>query len=124
MFCRRDLRTLIGLLLLVLILSYTSVHRSSHLSSTVDEGRYHHRPHLRPVGLPTSEYTVHAGFPRIIHHCRSIQPDWEWVLWTDYDNLNLIQESFPDLLAMYTGLRGNIYRADLMRYIYMYLFGG
>ncbi|OBT52268.1 hypothetical protein VE04_07264 [Pseudogymnoascus sp. 24MN13] len=47
--------------------------------------------------------------------CREKHRDWEWVLWTNEDNLNL--ETFLDL-------PGEIYRADFSRNLYMYMFSG
>ena len=56
--------------------------------------------------------------------CRQQHPDWEWVLWTDEDNEELVRTHFPWLLKTYLGLPGVIHRADLVRNLYMYIFGG
>ncbi|KAK9328282.1 nucleotide-diphospho-sugar transferase [Lipomyces starkeyi] len=56
--------------------------------------------------------------------CREQNPDWQWVLWTDEDNLNLVKQYFPWFLEYYQKLPGEIYRADLVRNMYMYLYGG
>ncbi|KAK9321818.1 nucleotide-diphospho-sugar transferase [Lipomyces orientalis] len=56
--------------------------------------------------------------------CREQNPDWEWVLWTDEDNLNLVKSYCPWLLTYYQQLRGEIYRADIVRNLYMYIYGG
>jgi len=56
--------------------------------------------------------------------CREKHPDWEWVLWTDDDNLELVRRYFPWLEDTFASLPGDIYRADLARNLYMYLFGG
>lgn len=56
--------------------------------------------------------------------CREKLPDWEWVLWTNEDNLNLVRKYFPWLEEAYLELPGEIYRADFARYLYMYIFGG
>ncbi|KAF7558190.1 hypothetical protein G7Z17_g123 [Cylindrodendrum hubeiense] len=65
-----------------------------------------------------------AKFQKWSDSCRQQHPDWEWVLWTDDDNLRLVKEHFPWLEETYLGLPGNIYRADLARNLYMYKFGG
>lgn len=65
-----------------------------------------------------------AKFQRWSDSCREKHPDWEWVLWTDEDNLRLVKEHFPWLLDTYLNLPGSIYRADLARNLYMYQFGG
>lgn len=56
--------------------------------------------------------------------CRRKHPDWEWVVWTDEDNLALVQKHFPWLEEAYRGLPGVIYQADLARNLYMYIYGG
>ena len=82
-----------------------------------------------------------GSFPRIFHQswkslelpakfktwsdsCRAKHPDWEWVLWTDADNLELVRKHFSWLEKTYHDLPGEIYRADLVRNLYMYTFGG
>jgi hypothetical protein len=65
-----------------------------------------------------------AKFRKWSHTCRQKHPDWEWVLWTDDDNLSLIQEFFPWLEDTYMSLPATIYRVDLVRNLYMYMFGG
>jgi mannosyltransferase OCH1-like enzyme len=56
--------------------------------------------------------------------CREIHDDWEHVLWTDDDNLLLVTKYFRWLLPTYLSLKGPIMQADLMRNVYMYLYGG
>ncbi|KAK9372160.1 nucleotide-diphospho-sugar transferase [Lipomyces chichibuensis] len=56
--------------------------------------------------------------------CREQNPDWQWVLWTDDDNLDLVKKHFPWFLEYYQKLPGEIYRADLVRNMYMYIYGG
>lgn len=56
--------------------------------------------------------------------CREMNPGWQWVLWTNEDNRNLVKTHFPWLLETYDGLKEEIFRADLARNLYMYLFGG
>lgn len=65
-----------------------------------------------------------AKFWRWSSACRNKHPDWEWVLWTDDDNLQLVRKHFPALEDTYLSLPGDIYRVDLARNLYMYLFGG
>ncbi|KAG5923964.1 hypothetical protein E4U42_004789 [Claviceps africana] len=65
-----------------------------------------------------------AKFQKWSMSCRTRHKDWEWVLWTDDDNLRLVEKYFPWLLDVYNGLPGPIYRADLARNLYMYIYGG
>ena len=63
-------------------------------------------------------------FERWSETCRTKHPDWEWVLWTDDDNLALVQTYFPWLEETYLALPGVIYQADFARNLYMYMYGG
>ncbi|EXJ79109.1 hypothetical protein A1O3_08610 [Capronia epimyces CBS 606.96] len=65
-----------------------------------------------------------AKFEHWSESCRAAHPNWEWVLWTDEDNEALVRMHFPWLLQTYQDLPGVIYKADLVRNIYMYMFGG
>ncbi|KAI9155504.1 Inositol phosphoceramide mannosyltransferase-like protein [Paramyrothecium foliicola] len=65
-----------------------------------------------------------SKFQRWSKGCRAQHAGWEWVLWTDDDNLKLVQTYFPWLVETYQGLPGPIYRADFARNLYMYMFGG
>jgi mannosyltransferase OCH1-like enzyme len=65
-----------------------------------------------------------AKFQQWSEACRRAHPDWEWVLWTDEDNLELVKKFMPSMLPTYEKLDGPIFRADLIRNAYMLLFGG
>lgn len=56
--------------------------------------------------------------------CQLQHPDWQWILWTDEDNLNMVEKYFPWFLATYKALPAEINRADVARNMYMYIFGG
>lgn len=99
-------------------------------------------PSLSPKDLLCRQVNVNAtGIPKLFHQswkttelpskferwsetCRTMHPDWEWVLWTDDDNHQLVRTYFPWLEEIYLGLPGPIYRADFSRNLYMYMFGG
>lgn len=53
-----------------------------------------------------------------------LHPDWKIILWTDEDNYALVEQYFPELLEIYNSLQYNIMRADVIRYMYMSIFGG
>jgi mannosyltransferase OCH1-like enzyme len=55
---------------------------------------------------------------------KRLHPEWVVRLWTDEDNLQLVRQYFPHLLNSYEALEYNIMRADIIRYMYMYQFGG
>jgi mannosyltransferase OCH1-like enzyme len=55
---------------------------------------------------------------------RELHPDWEYHLWDDEANLALLTRRRPDLLPCYESMPRPIMRADMIRYVYMDLFGG
>jgi mannosyltransferase OCH1-like enzyme len=67
--------------------------------------------------LPENVKKLHAKV-------KTLHPEWVVKLWTDKDNLALVKEYFPNLLHIYEALEYNIMRADIIRYMYMFEFGG
>ncbi|KAE8355932.1 triose-phosphate transporter family-domain-containing protein [Aspergillus coremiiformis] len=59
-----------------------------------------------------------------VHGMRAQNPDWEYVLWDDQTNRMLVEQHFPWFLQAYDRLPKEILRADVVRNLYMYLFGG
>jgi mannosyltransferase OCH1-like enzyme len=53
-----------------------------------------------------------------------LHPNWQVHLWTDEDNLRLVEEHFPHLLEAYNKLPYTIMRVDMVRYMYMVVYGG
>ncbi|MFP5230537.1 MAG: FkbM family methyltransferase [Acidobacteriota bacterium] len=51
-------------------------------------------------------------------------PGFAWELWDDSDNRNFIATEFPWFLKTYDAYAAEIYRADVVRYFYLYLRGG
>lgn len=51
-------------------------------------------------------------------------PDYEYWLWTDVSARNLIAERHPALLEVYDSYQEGIRRADALRYVILYEFGG
>lgn len=51
-------------------------------------------------------------------------PNWTYVLITNADRERIISESFPHLLPLFRSFKHNIMRADMIRYIVLYLHGG
>jgi mannosyltransferase OCH1-like enzyme len=99
-------------------------------------------PYLSPKDLMARPLPgPHAAIPKLFHQswsstelpakfkkwaetCRRMHPDWEWVLWTDDDNRELVETFVPGMKEAYEGLRGPIFRADVVRNAYLFLFGG
>lgn len=51
-------------------------------------------------------------------------PDWTHVLMDDEDNLNFVKKHFPDFLPYYESFKYPINRADAIRYMWLYVYGG
>ena len=80
-------------------------------------------------------------FPRLIHQTwknkelpdlfsywasswKGLNPDYEYRLWTDDDNLNFIKEMYPEFLDDYLSYNHHIKKVDAARYFYLYTYGG
>ena len=50
--------------------------------------------------------------------------DWKYVLLSDDDNLAIVKKNFPDFLPYFINFKYNIQRADAIRYMVLYLYGG
>lgn len=54
----------------------------------------------------------------------SMNPGYEYTLLSDEDNLNIVKTYFPDFLPFFLNFKYPIQRADAIRYIILYLYGG
>lgn len=50
--------------------------------------------------------------------------EWTYTLTTDEDNRRIVKENFPDFLDTYDSFEYPIQRADAIRYMILYLYGG
>lgn len=55
---------------------------------------------------------------------KKFMPKWKYVLMTDEMNREFCEEHFPQYLQFYDSLTYNIQRADIIRYMYLYVNGG
>lgn len=53
-----------------------------------------------------------------------LHPSWQVKLWTDEDNLALVKQHFPHMLEVYLKLPYPIMQVDMVRYMYMAVYGG
>lgn len=51
-------------------------------------------------------------------------PGWKYVLMTDTDNRRFVKKYFPDFLKYYDAFPYGIQRADAIRYMWLYVYGG
>jgi mannosyltransferase OCH1-like enzyme len=71
----------------------------------------------RSAALPDNFAAWRASWIR--HH-----PHFQHRFWSDEENRELVRSRFPWLLPLYDGLLMPIMRADAVRYLYLYEFGG
>lgn len=62
--------------------------------------------------------------PRWSQSLRERNAGWQYALWTDADNRNLVATQYPSLLQMYDGYASPIQRADVARYLIAHARGG
>jgi mannosyltransferase OCH1-like enzyme len=55
---------------------------------------------------------------------REMHPNYHYDIWDDDDNRSFISENFPWFLKHYNSYPREIYRADAIRYFYLFAFGG
>ncbi len=55
---------------------------------------------------------------------REMLPGWEYRLWSDDANDELVREHFPQYRAAFQSIRRGVVRADIARYLYLYAHGG
>lgn len=71
-----------------------------------------------------SKVSVPAHFGRWSESFRRLNPHYAHLLWDDADNRNFIAKCYPWFLRIYDGYPREIYRADAVRYFFLYQFGG
>ncbi|UZJ55664.1 hypothetical protein CBS101457_004984 [Exobasidium rhododendri] len=102
-------------------------------------------PYLSPSALMADpsviKYSNKSNIPKLLHQswgekpinakvkawsdkCRMLHPDWQWVLWKNKDNRELVEKHYPWFLASFDALDTDIKRADAARNLYMNAFGG
>ena len=55
---------------------------------------------------------------------RDMNPRHEYVLWDDSDNRDFIAQDFPWFLEIYDSYPAEIFRADIVRFFFLFRFGG
>lgn len=68
--------------------------------------------------------TIGATKVKYVRSWIDLNPDWHYKLWTDKDNRLLVASRFPQYLDLYDSYPQDIMRADIIRYLILYEFGG
>jgi inositol phosphorylceramide mannosyltransferase catalytic subunit len=69
-------------------------------------------------------HTLPETFEKWSNTWKKNNPTWEYQLWDDNDNRNFIKNNYAWFLPIYDSFPKEIYRADAVRYFYLYQFGG
>lgn len=60
----------------------------------------------------------------MISRNKALMPDWEFFFYDDADNLEVMQEAFPEFFEQYRAINRGVVQADIIRCVYLYHFGG
>ncbi|KAH3889665.1 hypothetical protein DPMN_013726 [Dreissena polymorpha] len=72
----------------------------------------------------TSDMAVPDMFVKYMETFPKFNPDWTYYFWTYNTSRKLLQDRHPDLLHFFDNTTETVVRADLMRYVVLYEFGG
>lgn len=53
-----------------------------------------------------------------------LHPTWKFRLWTDDENMRLVEKDYPEFLGLYKSYEYPILKADLVRMLYLHKYGG
>ena len=67
---------------------------------------------------------VPEAFREFQRKWQALHPGYEYRLWTDDDNRTFVEREFPEHVPLYRSFTREIFRADLVRYLYLAKFGG
>jgi len=91
-------------------------------SSNQDQGGRNKIPRIVHQTYKTTD--LPPNFKSWRDTCIARNPEWEFKIWTDDDNLQLVKEYYPSMLDLYQSYNINIKRIDMVRYLYLHKFGG
>ncbi len=60
----------------------------------------------------------------LVRKVQTLNPGWEYKLWTDADNEGFVRDEFPEFYKIFMGFSRAIMRADVIRYLIMSKIGG
>ncbi|MEM7061700.1 MAG: glycosyltransferase [Cyanobacteria bacterium P01_B01_bin.77] len=68
--------------------------------------------------------TIPEKYAAFVDSIKRNNPDYDYRLWTDRDNRQLIQDQYPWFLSTYDSYTHGIERVDAVRYFILYTYGG
>jgi hypothetical protein len=70
------------------------------------------------------DYNVPNGLVKYVKTVVEQNPNWKYYFWTDAGGRKLIAEKLPQLLPKWDSIDKGILKADILRYVALYEFGG
>ncbi len=61
---------------------------------------------------------------RLRRRTAKILPNWKMNIWDDRDNIEIVRKSFPDHFDKFMAIKRGVVKADIVRCVYLYAFGG
>ena len=69
-------------------------------------------------------HSIPESWQKASNSCRALHPNYQYRFWTDKEARCLIEKEFPCLLSTYDAYPYDIQRADVIRLIVLYVYGG
>lgn len=76
------------------------------------------------VHLTTKDGRLNGDETIIMNKNKKIFHDWNFRVYSDTDNLQIITEKFPEFLEKYERIKRGVMKADIIRCLYLFLYGG
>ena len=70
-----------------------------------------------------SEDSITVEFKKFVNSVKRNHPGWSYMFWSDQDNLDLIQNQYPNMLEVYEKM-SPIQKSDIARYCVLDTYGG
>jgi len=95
----------------------------SKFQATAGPGYVDHVPDiLHHISLGTAP--ERTGYEQNRESCLDLHPGWETHLWTDENAGAFVAEKFPELKAMWDSYRYAVQKAEALKYLVLYEYGG
>lgn len=76
------------------------------------------------IHLTTKDGTLNGDETIILKKNKKIFTGWEFRIYGDVENLKIMEEYFPEFLDKYNSIKKGVMKADVIRCLYLYLYGG
>ena len=95
----------------------------SYKNDTIDIKLFNNY-HAKSIHQSWKSSTLPEIYSLLASSWSKTHPHWNYILWTDKDNRNLVKDHYPWFLETYDLFHLEIFRIDSVRYLYMHRYGG